>query len=184
MRVMDVVFGKRLATTAESTERIGTLTGIPILGLDALSSAAYGPEAALTILLPLGAAGIASMERARRSAASSDRNRPPAARDRTLAGPPPVHTSPRLHRARSRRARRPQHRRHRPGDDRATLVSRAATDASRLGTEGLTRSRGRAARDRHQYVLVSEGVTCDAPRVTARARDRECAALRARVRNA
>jgi amino acid transporter len=58
MRVMDVVFGKRLATTAESTERIGTLTAIPILGLDALSSAAYGPEAALTILLPLGAAGI------------------------------------------------------------------------------------------------------------------------------
>ena len=28
------------------------------MGLDALSSAAYGPEAALTILLPLGAAGL------------------------------------------------------------------------------------------------------------------------------
>ena len=28
-----------------------------MLGLDALSSAAYGPEAALTLLLPLGAAG-------------------------------------------------------------------------------------------------------------------------------
>lgn len=34
-------------------------TGIPIFGLDALGSAAYGPEAALTILIPLGAAGIA-----------------------------------------------------------------------------------------------------------------------------
>ena len=33
--------------------------GIPMLGLDALSSSAYGPEAALTILLPLGAAGLA-----------------------------------------------------------------------------------------------------------------------------
>jgi hypothetical protein len=33
--------------------------GIPMLGLDALSSAAYGPETAMTLLLPLGAAGIA-----------------------------------------------------------------------------------------------------------------------------
>jgi amino acid transporter len=32
--------------------------GIPAMGLDALSSAAYGPEAALTILLPLGATGL------------------------------------------------------------------------------------------------------------------------------
>ena len=32
-----------------------------IFGLDALSSAAYGPEAALTLLIPLGAAGIAYM---------------------------------------------------------------------------------------------------------------------------
>ena len=35
--------------------------GIAIFGLDALSSAAYGPEAALTVLIPLGAAGIAYM---------------------------------------------------------------------------------------------------------------------------
>ena len=34
------------------------LAGIPMLGLDALGSAAYGPEAALTLLIPLGAAGI------------------------------------------------------------------------------------------------------------------------------
>ena len=31
---------------------------MPTFGLDALSSAAYGPEAALTVLLPLGAAGL------------------------------------------------------------------------------------------------------------------------------
>ncbi|HEY5213640.1 MAG TPA: hypothetical protein VIJ38_11550, partial [Acidobacteriaceae bacterium] len=39
--------------------RIGPAKGIPIFGLDALSSAAYGPEAALTLLIPLGMAGIA-----------------------------------------------------------------------------------------------------------------------------
>src|SRR5205823_5286431 len=33
--------------------------GVPAMGLDGLSSSAYGPEAALTILLPLGAAGLA-----------------------------------------------------------------------------------------------------------------------------
>ncbi len=39
-------------------EQIGPLVGIPIFGLDALSSAACGPEAAITLLIPLGAAGI------------------------------------------------------------------------------------------------------------------------------
>ncbi len=43
----------------ERAEQIGTAAGIPIFGLDALSSAAYGPEAALTLLIPLGALGIA-----------------------------------------------------------------------------------------------------------------------------
>src|SRR6202008_4782181 len=38
--------------------RVGVLAGIPMLGLDALGSAAYGPEAALTLLIPLGAAGV------------------------------------------------------------------------------------------------------------------------------
>jgi amino acid transporter len=32
--------------------------GVSVFGLDALSSAAYGPEAALTVLLPLGLAGL------------------------------------------------------------------------------------------------------------------------------
>ncbi len=47
----------RLRTSAP--KQIGTVAGIPIFGLDALSSAAYGPEAALTLLIPLGAAGVA-----------------------------------------------------------------------------------------------------------------------------
>jgi amino acid transporter len=59
MNLLDVCFGKPLAASDERAEQLGTAAGIPIFGLDALSSAAYGPEAALTLLIPLGAAGIA-----------------------------------------------------------------------------------------------------------------------------
>ena len=37
---------------------MNTWEGVPILGLDALGSASYGPEAALAILIPFGAAGL------------------------------------------------------------------------------------------------------------------------------
>ena len=57
MNIVDLLFGRPLATEEEKAERIGPLKGIPIFGLDALSSAAYGPEAALTLLIPLGMAG-------------------------------------------------------------------------------------------------------------------------------
>ncbi len=59
MPFLDILLGKPLATSDERAEQIGTSAGIPIFGLDALSSAAYGPEAALTLLIPLGAAGVA-----------------------------------------------------------------------------------------------------------------------------
>jgi amino acid transporter len=59
MPLLNILLGKPLATSDERAEQIGTSAGIPIFGLDALSSAAYGPEAALTLLIPLGAAGIA-----------------------------------------------------------------------------------------------------------------------------
>ncbi len=59
MSLLDVVFGRSLASHEERAQQIGPLAGIPVFGLDALSSAAYGPEAALTLLIPLGAAGIA-----------------------------------------------------------------------------------------------------------------------------
>src|SRR5216683_4665986 len=58
MSFVDILLGKPLATSDERAEQIGPVAGIPIFGLDALSSAAYGPEAALTLLIPLGAAGI------------------------------------------------------------------------------------------------------------------------------
>src|ERR1700722_10137492 len=59
MSFVDILLGKPLATSDERAEQIGPAAGIPIFGLDALSSAAYGPEAALTLLIPLGAAGVA-----------------------------------------------------------------------------------------------------------------------------
>ena len=58
MAITDYLFGRRLATYEEGEQRVGVLAGIPMLGLDALGSAAYGPEAALTLLIPLGAAGL------------------------------------------------------------------------------------------------------------------------------
>jgi amino acid transporter len=59
MNVLDFLFGRRLSSDQARAEQIGAAAGIPIFGLDALSSAAYGPEAALTLLIPLGALGIA-----------------------------------------------------------------------------------------------------------------------------
>ena len=59
MAILDFLFGSPIPTSDERAERIGTSAGVPIFGLDALSSAAYGPEAALTLLIPLGAAGVA-----------------------------------------------------------------------------------------------------------------------------
>ena len=55
MSFFDLLLGKPLATDQARAESLGPAAGIPIFGLDALSSAAYGPEAALTLLLPLGA---------------------------------------------------------------------------------------------------------------------------------
>jgi len=61
MSLLDLLLGKPLASDQARAECIGVAAGIPIFGLDALSSAAYGPEAALTLLIPLGTAGIAYM---------------------------------------------------------------------------------------------------------------------------
>jgi amino acid transporter len=58
MNILDVVVGKPIRTSEERAEQIGPAQGIPIFGLDALSSAAYGPEAALSLLIPLGLLGV------------------------------------------------------------------------------------------------------------------------------
>jgi hypothetical protein len=51
MSILDILLGKPIATSDERGEQVGVSAGIPIFGLDALSSAAYGPEAALTLLI-------------------------------------------------------------------------------------------------------------------------------------
>ena len=58
MSVTDFLLGRPLDTAEEGEQKVGPVGGVPIFGLDALSSAAYGPEAALTILIPLGAVGL------------------------------------------------------------------------------------------------------------------------------
>ena len=58
MSFTDSLFGRPLATSEERAEHIGVAAGIPIFGLDALTSAAYGPETALALLIPLGLMGI------------------------------------------------------------------------------------------------------------------------------
>jgi amino acid transporter len=58
MNISDLILGKPLQTSDERGEQIGPAAGIPIFGLDALSSAAYGPEAALSLLIPLGIVGV------------------------------------------------------------------------------------------------------------------------------
>jgi amino acid transporter len=58
MSLVDWILGRQLANSEAAEQRIGPFYGVPQLGLDGLSSAAYGPEAALTILIPLGAVGL------------------------------------------------------------------------------------------------------------------------------
>jgi amino acid transporter len=58
MSTLDTILGRPLANSEARGETLSVATGIPTFGLDALSSAAYGPEAALTVLLPLGAVGL------------------------------------------------------------------------------------------------------------------------------
>jgi amino acid transporter len=58
MNIVNLIFGKPLKSSEERAEQIGPTAGIPIFGLDALSSAAYGPEAALSLLIPLGLLGV------------------------------------------------------------------------------------------------------------------------------
>ena len=59
MTVLSLILGRPLASDEKENVKVGVAAGVPAMGLDALSSSAYGPEAALTILVPLGAAGLA-----------------------------------------------------------------------------------------------------------------------------
>lgn len=54
MWILDYLFGKPLASHEEKHQKVGVFAGLPMLGLDGLASAAYGPEAALTLLIAVG----------------------------------------------------------------------------------------------------------------------------------
>ena len=58
MDILDFILGRRLSNRESAQRKIGAFEGVPSMGLDGLSSSAYGPEAALTVLMPLGAAGL------------------------------------------------------------------------------------------------------------------------------
>jgi len=58
MHLSDLLIGRRLANQEGKARKITALEGLPAMGLDGLGSSAYGPEAALTILIPLGAEGL------------------------------------------------------------------------------------------------------------------------------
>jgi len=56
MNLTRLVFGPRLSNRDARTRKMAAWEAVPALGLDALGSAAYGPEAALAVLAALGAA--------------------------------------------------------------------------------------------------------------------------------
>ena len=61
MSLSRLLLGRPLANQEAEENKIGVLEGLPAMGLDGLGSAAYGPEAALTVLLPLGALGLGAI---------------------------------------------------------------------------------------------------------------------------
>ena len=54
-----MLVGRRLANREAEQRKITTIEGLPAIGLDDLASSAYGPEAALTILLRDGGPDLA-----------------------------------------------------------------------------------------------------------------------------
>jgi amino acid transporter len=58
MAIDDAILGKPLSTSEMKKQELNVWTGVPVLGLDALASTGYGPEAALTVLVALGPVGL------------------------------------------------------------------------------------------------------------------------------
>jgi amino acid transporter len=57
MSFLDKLLGRPMASSEAGNEEISSLAGVPVLGLGALSSIAYGPETALVILSTVGLTG-------------------------------------------------------------------------------------------------------------------------------
>ncbi len=58
MSLLKLLLGRRLANEEYVERKITAFEGVPAMGLDGLGSSSYGPEAAMTVLMPLGAAGL------------------------------------------------------------------------------------------------------------------------------
>ena len=58
MAFKDLLLGQRLSNRDYATRKIGWFEAVPAMGLDGLGSASYGPEAALTIMIPLGVVSL------------------------------------------------------------------------------------------------------------------------------
>jgi amino acid transporter len=58
MSIQDAILGKPLPTSEDATQRLGVVAAIGVLGIDALASTGYGPEAALSALTPAGLHGL------------------------------------------------------------------------------------------------------------------------------
>ena len=56
--LLNFILGRRLANQEHVERKITAFEAVPAMGLDGLGSSAYGPEAALTVLIPLGAVGL------------------------------------------------------------------------------------------------------------------------------
>ena len=56
--MVPLIFGRILPNRATEERKLTAVTGVPAMGLDGLGSSSYGPEAALTVLIPLGSAGL------------------------------------------------------------------------------------------------------------------------------
>jgi amino acid transporter len=58
MKLERLIFGRALLNQEQPDRKIGAVEGVPAMGLDGLGSSAYGPEAALAVLIPLGTLGL------------------------------------------------------------------------------------------------------------------------------
>ena len=61
MSLTTLLIGRPLANKEAEDRKIGVLEGLPAMGLDGLGSAAYGPEAMLTVLAVVGTAGLGAV---------------------------------------------------------------------------------------------------------------------------
>ena len=58
LSIIRLLIGRPLSNREAEGQKLGVVAAVPAMGLDALASASYGPEAALAVLAGTGAAGL------------------------------------------------------------------------------------------------------------------------------